>query len=504
MLSVNIQFKNVSFSYSAASENIVSMLSLHFGKGWTGICGPNGSGKTTIAKLSTGILVPSKGFISGLESISSAIYCAQETEYPPENSEEFLFSKSNRAGELRSLLCIRNDWIDRWDTLSHGERKRFQTGAALWQDPDVLALDEPTNHLDYSAKRLICEALKTWHGTGLLISHDRDLLDLLCTSTLFVRPGSIIMRPGGVSAGLEQESLEEKSRAREYELASENLRRVKKSLNSLKQKENSRQGSLSKKNINKRDHDNKSRIDLARLSGKDKSGSRKIKIMENRIEGLKRNKSLKYFKQRRVDGITYSSEKFSGDRIVLIPEGKIQTGSAGYIEIPEIPILSSDRIGITGDNGTGKSTLIRYIRSLLKLPDSKVIYISQEISSGEWLDYETEIKNFSGRDFGELLSAVFRLGSEPERILQTSSPSPGEIRKFIIAMGLLKKPALIMMDEPTNHMDMPSVECLEDALSKFDGAIIIISHDRRFIQNVTDIEWNLTKKNGRSTLTIIK
>jgi len=504
MSSVNIRFIDVSFSYGTASENIISSLSVNFGGGWTGISGPNGSGKTTIAKLAAGLLVPARGIITGLNAASSAIYCMQETEFPPENPEEFLYTVNNRAGELRSLLGIGNDWIERWDTLSHGERKRFQTGISLWNEPDLLVLDEPTNHLDASAKKLICNALKTRHGTGLLISHDRDLLDSLCTSTLFVRPGSVVMRPGGVSAGLEQELIEEKSRARVYESASENLRRIERSLRSLKKKENSRSVSLSKKNLGKHDHDGKSRIDLARLSGKDKRGSKKIKIMENRAAGLKNHASLKYFRKREVDGFTYSGEKFRGDSIASIPAGRIETGGAGWMDIPGIIVLPSDRIGITGDNGTGKSTLIRHIRSGLKLPDSKAVYISQEISSNDWRCAEAEIRNLPGIILGELLSAVYRLGSEPERILQTPVPSPGEVRKLILAMGLLKKPALIMMDEPTNHMDMQSVSCLEAALSDFDGAVIIVSHDRRFIQNTTSIEWNLTRRNGCSTLKIIK
>jgi len=502
MASVNLRFIDVSFSYNTTSENIVSALSIHFGRGWTGIVGPNGAGKTTIARLATGILLPTRGNISGLNSLSSAVYCEQGVEDLPGHAHDFLNSADNRSGELRSLLGIQYDWPERWSSLSHGERKRFQTGISLWLEPEILALDEPTNHLDSFAGDLILGALKIYKGTGILISHDRELLDSLCSSTLFVRPGSIVMRPGGVTAGLEQEKIEEKGRAHEHELAVSEFMRVKRSLQSLKQKESNKRGSLSKKNIDRHDHDAKGKIDLARLTGKDKIGARKVKLLENRTDLLKENAESKYFKRRRVDGFTYTGEKFRGDRIALIPSMRISMGESRCLEIPELNILPADRIGITGNNGAGKSTLLRHIRSMLKLPEEKFICINQEVTGEEWLSANAEIKKLSGIDKGELLSVVHRLGSEPERILETPMPSPGEIRKLILGLGLLKIPSLIMMDEPTNHMDMPSIQCLEDALSEFDGAVIIISHDWRFINRLTDIEWHLKEEKGVSRLSV--
>lgn len=498
MSSVNLRFIDVSFSYNTVSENIVSSLCVHFAPGWTGIAGPNGSGKTTIAKLATGLLLPSKGSISGLSREISTIYCLQETEFPPDHSGEFLFSSSNRAGELRSLLGINRDWPDRWETLSHGERKRFQTGVSLWLEPEILALDEPTNHLDSSARKLIQSALKTYNGTGLIISHDRELLDTLCTSVLFVRPGNAVLRPGGITAGLEQERIEEAGREREYDLAKEELKRIRKSLAAMKMKENRRSGSLSKKKIDKNDHDAKGKIDLARLTGKDKTASRKIRLLENRTEALSDNAEAKYFKRRKIDGFTYTGERLRSDRLTTINAEIIRLGESRLLEIPELTILPGDRIGITGDNGTGKSTLLCHIRDTLKLHEDKIIYIKQEISRDEWFETETAIANLSGTDKGELLSVVHRLGSEPERILQTSMPSPGEIRKLMLGLGLLKTPVLIMMDEPTNHMDLPSVQCLEDALSGFTGALILVSHDRVFLNNLISKEWHL-KQSGEKT-----
>ncbi|HOP63740.1 MAG TPA: ATP-binding cassette domain-containing protein [Spirochaetota bacterium] len=504
MSSVNLRFINVSFLYSTTSEEIVSSLSVQFGSGWTGIVGPNGAGKTTIARLAAGILLPTAGSITGPGPGTLALHCEQETETPPEFSEDFLDSSCNRSGELRSLLGINDNWLSRWNTLSHGERKRFQAGVTLWREPEILALDEPTNHLDSAARDLISDALKTYRGTGILISHDRELLDSLCSATLFIRPGSAVLRPGGVSVGLKQESLEDISRERKHELATEEYKRTRRSLQSLKQRESSRNGSLSKRGISRHDHDSKSRVDLARLTGKDKTASRKIKLLENRAGTLKEEAESKHFRRRRIDGFTLKGEKFRGDRIAIVPGGNIKMGGSGFMEMPELTILPTDRIGITGDNGTGKSTLLRHIKSSLKLPDEKILYISQEISRREWLEIDKRIKRLSGEEKGELLSVVHRLGSEPERILETEMPSPGEIRKLVLGLGLLKVPNIILMDEPTNHMDLPSVQCIEEALAGFEGALILVSHDRFFLKKLTTAEWRLSIKRGYTEITATK
>lgn len=501
MSSVNLRFTDISFSYNTTSEIIVSGLNTQFTSGWTGIVGPNGAGKTTIAKLATGLLVPTRGVITGLNKASS-FYCTQGVDTPPDKSYDFLYSLDNRSGELMSLLGIQDDWIDRWETLSFGERKRFQTGVSLWLEPDILALDEPTNHLDLSAKELIHKALKTYSGTGILISHDRELLDSLCSSTLFVRPGSIVLRPYGISEGLEEEFLEEKSKAHEHEIAVKEYKRIKKSLQALKQKENRKHDSLSKKNIAKDNHDAKGKIDLARLTGKDKTGSKKVKLLQNKTDSLKTDAESKYFKTIKNEGFTYPGEKYRGDRLVYIPPSVISLGKNRSLNIPELSILPGDRIGITGNNGTGKSTLLSYIISMIKIPEERLILVKQEVSVEEWHATDEKIKTLAGKEKGELLSVVHRLGSEPERILSTPMPSPGEIRKIILGLGLLKNPFLIMMDEPTNHMDLPSVQCLEDALFNFEGAVIIISHDRKFIKKLANTEWLLKETGGMTNLTV--
>ena len=190
------------------------------------------------------------------------------------------------------------------------------------------------------------------------------------------------------------------------------------------------------------------------------------------------------------------------DSIVTVPEGRISPGGDFYLDVPELVVLPSDRIGITGGNGAGKSTLMGRIFSLLTIPPERVVFIPQEIGEVEWERVRGGMQDLGSDRLGELLTVVHRLGSEPERVLSSVSPSPGEKRKIMLGLGILKNPALIMMDEPANHMDIFSLQCIEDSLKEFSGALIVVSHDVRFIQHVTLIEWNLVREHGCSGLVV--
>ena len=193
-----IIFHNVSFAYETASAPLFTHLTAHFQTGWTGVVGVNGAGKTSLLRLATGELSPQRGTV---QEAGDAIYCPQRTDTAPPLFAEFIQASEGDAHEIRGRLKIADAWLTRWDTLSHGERKRAQIGAALWRQPHILAIDEPTNHLDAEARGLLIGALHAFSGVGLLVSHDRELLDALCHQCLFMEPPRATMRPGGVTQG---------------------------------------------------------------------------------------------------------------------------------------------------------------------------------------------------------------------------------------------------------------------------------------------------------------
>ena len=198
---MQLNLSNIEFTYPAAAEPALRGVTATFPQGWTGIVGDNGGGKTTLVLVACGVLQPDGGTVAP-QLVS--LYCAQDATEPPANLESFANAYDSAAMRLRRDLGIEDDWLSRYETLSGGQQKRLQVACALWAAPDVLAVDEPTNHVDATTRHAISVALAQFGGIGLLVSHDRELLDTLCGQCLFVAHGTATMRPGGYSQASSQ------------------------------------------------------------------------------------------------------------------------------------------------------------------------------------------------------------------------------------------------------------------------------------------------------------
>lgn len=499
---INLCFTNVTFSYGISQKPVIENLTVTLQKGWTGIVGANGIGKTTFAKLACGLLSPDKGSVIYTNKSAAGRYCEQETFSPPEEIKAFFLDDDNYPGKLRSILEIENDWAERWNTLSFGEKKKLQVAAALWKSPEILVLDEPTNHLDESTSRSVIESLHTYKGTGLIISHNRLLLDELCGWCLFMDTSGAVLRKGGVTEGLAQQETEEKQKEKNYENSFENFRKLEKSSARMKHDISLKRKSLSKKNLDKHDHDGKGKIDGYRLKGKDAIGARKLRNLQSRAARAKEEMEKSYFRKREIDGFSLNGEKAERNYFLTIEEGELKLKNNISVFTPFLALKPDDKIGVEGKNGTGKTTLINYFLENINIQSEKLIYIPQEINSGDIDGIRGRIASLNNAELGKLLTVIYRLGSEPERVMETERPSPGEIRKILLGLGLLKSPQLIFMDEPTNHMDLPSVMCLENALKEFNGALVLVSHDRVFLDKVTNVRWRIENREGKRTLKI--
>lgn len=501
MRPVNLEFSDVSFRYDTSPETVFSSVNITFPRGWTGIVGANGAGKTTLAKLAAGMLRPVSGHITPVDGIVKE-YCPQETSIPPEDGSEFLISSDSLAGKLRSHLGVGDSWLESWETLSHGERKRLQIGVSLWKEPDILVLDEPTNHLDRTAREMLIGSLCSFGGTGIVISHDRELLDALCCQCVFMRPEEVAIRRGTFSEGEAAQSRDDRARENGYLLAAAEARKAAQSANMLRRRESEKRHSLSKRGVDRRDHDTKTRIDAARLTGKDRNAGKNARMMTERAKSLLDEARSKHFRMRDVDGILFEGERFRRDSVVTIGETEFMIGALRPMRVPDLRVRPDSRIAITGDNGAGKSVLIRRLVANAAVERERMIFIPQELDDAQWARVAEEMRGLDDRSKGLLFTAVHRLGSEPDRIIASDMLSPGEKRKIMLGIGLLRRPGLIIMDEPTNHMDLPSIQCLEAALNLFCGAVVVVSHDRRFIEQVTDEEWMVSVEKGRSIVTI--
>jgi ATPase subunit of ABC transporter with duplicated ATPase domains len=483
-----LSLKNISFYYPSSIEAVLTTISVDFHEGWTGIIGDNGAGKSTLLKLCTGILAASSGNIIGGEGV----YIPQRTDTPLEggiallSAEDFLCSSEGSARRLIARLGIQDDWLTRWDTLSHGERKRFQLGLCLWgietgNLPGLLAVDEPTNHLDADAKKLIVSALGEFRGVGLIVSHDRALLDKLCFQCLFLRGGQAVLRPGGVSSGLAEEEREALSARRQQENLSAEKKRLALELDRRQRSVAASKNRSSKKHVDAKDHDAKRKVDLARLSGKDRGAADSYKQMQARVGRIENAIEAGGKGGERKTGLSFLGERYQGDLLSKEPL-----------------ILPDDRIALTGPTGSGKTTLIKKIVKALQETSAHIpfLYIPQEIAEDEGRRIVSSIKTLNDKDLGEVLSRFSRLGSDPALILQSLSPSPGELRKVMLALGVIdaqrrREPVLIIMDEPTNHLDLRSIILLEDMLKNCRSALLLVSHDEVFLQKLCTKEWRL-------------
>ncbi|MBN2134899.1 MAG: ABC-F family ATP-binding cassette domain-containing protein [Acidobacteria bacterium] len=486
-----IIFQNVTFLYDGAAEPLFRDLSLQFSRGWTGIVGANGVGKSTILKLSSGLLEPREGRVIIPEF---TLYCEQRTDEIPALLTDLLGAADSESYRIRDRLGVEDDWLERWETLSHGERKRAQIAAALWWKPEVLALDEPTNHLDAQAQEMLFSALQGFNGTGLLVSHDRELLDDLCSQCLFIEPPDAIIRPGNYSASLEQTEQDNLSAQRSYANAKQDYNRIKHEASRRRSEASQADRKRSKKGIARNDHDAKAKIDAARLTGKDGDAGKRLSQMEGRLSQAREKMSGIEVKKTYTMGIWMPGEKSKRDTLFSLPDGILSLGEKRELHYPDLLMKPDDRIALTGVNGSGKSTLIKHIMESLNLPDDKVVYIPQEIDLGSSQDILNWAKGLPPERLGRMMTVVSRLGSRPHRLLESTEPSPGEIRKVLLAVGIANMPHLIVMDEPTNHLDLPSIESLEDALTDCPCGLLLVSHDRRFLEALTEKRWSISEE----------
>lgn len=486
-----LTFRRVTFSYDGG-EALFTDLDLDLHPGFTGCIGANGAGKTTLLRLAVGELAPSRGRASGG---GLACYCPQRTDDPPPGFAEFLEATDAASCALRGRLRVEPTWGSRWTTLSHGERKRCQIGAALWRAPDVLAIDEPTNHIDAAARALLVDALRRYRGVGLLVSHDRELLDAVCSHSLWIEPPSVELHRGGYSkAAARRRNARERNRAA-YERARSERDRLEREVVERKAIAARSHQDRSKRGLAIKDHDARGRKNHARMSGKDGRAGRLYKQLLGRSDQAEKRLHSIPTQKEHARGVHLPTVRSRRDLLVDLAPTCLAMGER-VLRIGALRVLPAARIAITGANGAGKSTLVRHLHATRRLPASDVLYLPQEVAASEAAKLLADIKSLPGAALGAMMSFVRRLGSDPARLLESACPSPGELRKLLLATGIARNPQLLLLDEPTNHLDLPSIECLESALAECRCALVLVSHDERFLARLTTERWHVAVEPG--------
>ncbi|MBR2834727.1 MAG: ABC-F family ATP-binding cassette domain-containing protein [Coriobacteriales bacterium] len=489
---------DITYTYPGATDPALRNISATFAQGWTGIVGDNGSGKTTLARVAGGALSPDAGTVV---PALVAYYCAQDATEAPANLDEFACSYDGTATKLRNILQLADDWSWRYGTLSGGQQKRLQVACALWSQPDVLIMDEPTNHVDHSTRMVIFNALAAFRGIGLLISHDRELLDHLCTQCLFVSNGRVTMRPGGYSQASGQALLERESTIKARNDIRKEKKRIEKEAQRRREEASRTDARRSGRNIDKHDNDARAKKRIYVVSGQDGKAAKLSSNMEGRLSGIDSKLDATRVEKRYEANIWLDIFPSKRNVLVRISEARFALGEDTVLHTPALYIANTDHIALVGDNGCGKTTLVQHIVKLIP-GQTRMVYIPQEPTEEQKAAAMTALKELSSDDRGRVLSIVAQLNSIPDRILEGTTISPGEMRKLMLALGILKSPELIIMDEPTNHLDLCSIEALERLLADYPGALLLVSHDIALVQSTTSVVWSITRKENTLELQV--
>jgi ATPase subunit of ABC transporter with duplicated ATPase domains len=475
-------------------------ISLSFSDHWTALVGANGTGKSTLIKLISGLLVPDSGSISGG---GTAVVCDQDRETLPDCFSDPDIVNDRAFFSLLSQLQIGEDWADRWETLSGGEKKRCVIADILIRKPTVLILDEPANHIDESTMKLLTVSLSTFEGTGIIVSHNMAFLNGLASSTVMLVAGppdtgsrvfSYSAPPLDAIAEFEKE--QEGRRERKLQLAAETKRIDRAKKDAVREAFQDKNTRMSKKRLDIHDSDTRGKINLARLTGRDKTGGKKVASLE--AVHAKKEMELQGMDAMglRKTGAGLRGQKSERPVLFYLEEGSITVAGGAYILAhPALEIKNDSRIVITGNNGAGKTSFLEYIAANLK-GLSSYWYLPQELSERSREDALDAFRALNEKEKGMVLSLIYRLGSEPSAFLTTQHLSPGEARKLFFADAMMRGVSLILLDEPTNHMDTVSADALACAIQEFEGAAVLVTHDRIFAEKTGNVFWKIERCDG--------
>jgi ATPase subunit of ABC transporter with duplicated ATPase domains len=486
-----VHLDSVSFSYSSA-QSILTEVSLSLGPGWHGLVGSNGAGKTTLMRVVLGHLAPTTGTVAIEPADPVVAWCPQSVEEPGDSVAPFAASWESTDAALRARLELDEADLYRWDELSPGERRRWQVAASLSTRPDVLCVDEPTNHLDTDASRLLVPELEEFDGVGIIVSHDRALLDRLTSATIRIVDGSV-ERVGAPYSVAAQDWEREAERARETvtRLRSERdrtrrrLAERRRKLTDTEARDRSR-----RRRAGPGDPDARSIVIKNRQADAARSQSGGIGVDEGRLERLEGHLSAVRVPRRR--GGTIAIDSAEARRPVLLSRrGPLWAGDRLLAEELSVEIERSTRLRVSGPNGSGKTTLLETLLVDPPISHDRLLYLPQELTGTERRDLVARLRSMPPSERGEVMAVAARLGVEPSRILDSDDPSPGEARKLWLAEGLGRQVWVAMLDEPTNHLDLPSIEALEAALTDYPGALVLVTHDDRFAAGLTNADLNL-------------
>ncbi|WP_247237098.1 ABC-F family ATP-binding cassette domain-containing protein [Telluribacter sp. SYSU D00476] len=480
-------FRNINFGLSRGDK--------------VALIGTNGTGKTTFLNILAGLMPPDEGLVSLRKDIRLG-YLDQSPSFDEALPVmEVIFASSNPVAQVvkryeHALATSNNneltailgemDSLKAWDfeakakevlgrlgihdvdarfgTLSGGQRKRVALAKVLLEDPDLLILDEPTNHLDLDTVEWLENYLTTQNTTLLIVTHDRYFLDKVCNNVVELDGGSAYTYKGNYSYFLEKKAEREEMEAAEIDKARNLMRK-----------------------------------ELDWIRRQPKARGTKAKYRVDAFEDLKDKAS-----QRKYDNQMELNVKATrlGSKIVELQSVGKRFGDRELIHNFLYTFRKGDRIGIVGQNGMGKSTLLNMITGELR-PDNGQVVRGDTVQFGYYTQSDLEFRDDQRViDIVKDVAEVVRLGTGQtvtvSKFLEAFLFSPskqhdfisklsgGEKRRLQLLLVLMKEPNFLILDEPTNDLDISSLNVLEEFLVNFPGCLVIVSHDRYFLDRLVD------------------
>ena len=436
-----------------------------------GVIGINGMGKSTLLKIVAGV----EEYDSGKLSMGNTVKICYLPQTPVFGEEETVLQAAVRGiisdtdqwtmeAEAKSMLNQLgfSDYEEKMSHMSGGQKKRVALVNALLTPADILVLDEPTNHLDNAMSEWLEEYLLRFRGAILMVTHDRYFLDRVANRIVEVDHGNLYNYPGSYS-----EFVKLKEERQNMALATQ---RKRKSL---------------------------LRTELEWLSRGARARSTKQKAHIDRIKAMQEMKDIQ--EERRVAMDSVASRM--GNKTIEVSGLCKSYGDKKLIDNYEYIFLKNDRIGIIGPNGCGKSTLLKMIYGNVE-PDAGTIEIGQTIRMGYFsqeneemdgkmrvIDYVKEVGEYIQTSDGRITASQMLENFLFDGAMQWSpieKLSGGERRRLFLLRVLMSSPNVLILDEPTNDLDIQTLTILEDYLDRFDGIIIIVSHDRYFLDRTVN------------------
>ena len=370
-----------------------------------------------------------------------------------------LLYKSELTGVLKGLSFLDEDFDKQISTLSGGQKTRVSLAKLLLQSPDLIILDEPTNHLDIASISWLETYLRSYKGAVLIVSHDRYFLDRVVTKVIAIENGLVRSYAGNYSDYAAKAAMLRKAAVNAY----------------LKQQEEI--------------HHQQQVIDKLKSFNREKS----IKRAESREKMLDKMELLEKPVEIRDDmHLKLTPQIISGNDVLSIEDLSKHFGSLTLFEHVDIEIKRGEHVAIIGDNGTGKTTLLKIINELESM-DSGQIRLGSKVEIG-YYDQEHHVLHSEKTLFDEIsddyptltntqirntLAAFLFTGDDVFK--KISELSGGERGRVSLAKLMLSNANFLILDEPTNHLDITSKEILEQALNDYEGTVLYVFHDRYFV-----------------------